>query len=161
ATFTTPSTPLFGTPMRVRIIDEKSSFDITDACDAGLQRGQCEDYMVYFPVPCAIPSGLSVTNITTSSAILNWPAVTSAIKYKVRYKVTGNNPWTTFTTTTNSATVTGLTANTSYTWKVGSICGTNPTVKSDYSANSEFKTSAGKFAADADNSSFEIYPNPT
>ncbi|MEO8148454.1 MAG: fibronectin type III domain-containing protein [Bacteroidia bacterium] len=69
---------------------------------------------------CGTPSGLNATNITNNSATVNWNAVTGAIIYNVRYRLSPapNNLWLTVTATTNSANLTGLASNSSYEYQV-------------------------------------------
>ncbi|MGB3074567.1 MAG: PKD domain-containing protein [Chitinophagales bacterium] len=112
------------------------------------------------PAPCLMPDGLTTTNITTTAATFNWNAVSGALKYKVSYKLTGNNPWITTTVTNNFIQFTGLSANTTYNWKVKTICSNNPTISSDFSSSVSFTTSLNKMATTMSGNSFEVYPNP-
>jgi len=75
--------------------------------------------------PCNIPSGLTTTDITTTSARFNWNAATGATSYRVDYKKTSETTWTLRAGGTSSLTVvsTGLTPNTAYQWRVRSNCG--------------------------------------
>ncbi|MFM7078604.1 MAG: zinc metalloprotease, partial [Bacteroidota bacterium] len=60
---------------------------------------------------CGTPTGLSATSITSSSATLNWAAVTGATSYNVQYRNTATGgTWTTTTSTTTSVGVSGLAA---------------------------------------------------
>jgi hypothetical protein len=80
------------------------------------------------------PSGLTTTNITTSSATLNWVAVSGATNYTVEYRPSASSTWTSLGTTSGTSTnVTGLAANTAYTWHVKSDC-------SGYSTDATFTT---------------------
>lgn len=84
-----------------------------------------------------IPGGLSSGSITANSATVSWGAVTGATGYTVQYKVASTNTWTTApVTSATSLNLTGLTASTSYNWKVKTDC-------SDYSGTSNFTTIAG------------------
>jgi hypothetical protein len=71
---------------------------------------------------CTAPTGLSVTNITQTSATLNWSPVSGISYYAVQYKRTGDADWFSTVAGTNSANLTNLTANTSYTWQVKGDC---------------------------------------
>jgi hypothetical protein len=71
---------------------------------------------------CLAPVGLTVQNITTTTATLSWVAVPTACSYKVRYKVKGSLTWTIFTGTANKIDITGLIAGTSYEWNVITTC---------------------------------------
>ena len=107
--------------------------------------------------PCAVPVGLSTTGIAATSATFSWDAVGGATKYKVSWKVAGNNPWTTTTTTSTSKNVTGLLANTSYSWKVKTVCSNG--ISSAFSANQNFITSPAK-PGDFVTTGLAAYPNP-
>ena len=88
------------------------------------------------PTGCATPSGLATTNITQSSATLNWTPVTGAASYTVQYKSAAASTWSTTTTTGNSVSIGGLTAATNYVWQVKADC------SSSYSGQTGFTTSS-------------------
>lgn len=71
---------------------------------------------------CNAPTGLAATNITTSGATLTWTAVSGATSYNVQYKLAANSTWTTVNSATNSLSLTGLTAGTSYNAQVSTVC---------------------------------------
>lgn len=71
---------------------------------------------------CAAPSGLASSQVTATSAILNWNNVTGATGYNIRYKVNGAANYTNTTSAGNSLNLTSLTANTSYVFSVQSVC---------------------------------------
>lgn len=50
--YTPASNVVLNTPLRLRIIDDKKANTITDAC-YNIERGQAEDYMVYFTAPAS------------------------------------------------------------------------------------------------------------
>ena len=87
---------------------------------------------------CAAPVGLTVQNLTTTSATLSWVAVPTACFYKIRYKVKGALVWTIGTLPTNSFTLTGLAAGTQYEWNVITTCCDNSS--SAASTTETFKT---------------------
>jgi hypothetical protein len=76
------------------------------------------------PTPCNTPTGLNATNITVSSATVNWAAVTGAVNYTVEYKPSAATTWTTAAsaTTATSLSITGLAANANYDWRVRTNC---------------------------------------
>jgi hypothetical protein len=88
---------------------------------------------------CAVPAGLSASAITTTSATLNWSAVTGANSYGIQYRVVGASSWTNTTSATTSIAITGLTASTNYQFQVNSICTAG---SSALSTTSTFTTSA-------------------
>lgn len=109
---------------------------------------------------CSIPTGLATTNITATSAQLNWNTVASATKYKLQYKRdTTGAPWITVTITApnTSTVVTNLVAGKKYKWKVRSVCGSE---KSAFSPIVKFTTLLRLGSETAQSTSVEIYPNP-
>lgn len=91
------------------------------------------------PAPsCGTPSGLFTTNITSTSATLNWSAVSGATSYNIQYRPTGTSTWTTVSTAATTYNLTGLASSTTYEFQVQANC--NGTL-SAYSTNSAFTTS--------------------
>lgn len=89
---------------------------------------------------CAIPEGLTVSNITDGAATLTWAAVAGAQQYEVEVEDNENTAPFAFNTLTSeiTITVTGLAANGQYQVKVKSKCGSG--LSSDYSAWVFFNT---------------------
>lgn len=85
-----------------------------------------------------VPTGLAASGITSTGATLNWNAVSGAT-YDVQYRQVGTTTWTTLAASTNSATLSGLTASTQYEAQVRSKC---TTTTSAYSASVNFTTTA-------------------
>ena len=91
------------------------------------------------PATCAVPTGLSTSNITTSSATLNWAAVSGAVSYSVQWKLASASTWTTITGVTGtSRSLTGLNNATAYQFRVSTVCSA---ASSAYSSASNFTTS--------------------
>ena len=76
------------------------------------------------PVACGDPTGLSIANITTSSATLTWGAVTNALNYDVEYKQPDSYTWIPAVTGTTSLSynLSGLVTFTTYEWRVHANC---------------------------------------
>lgn len=74
--------------------------------------------------PCNAPAGLTSSAITASSATVSWTAVSGANNYTVEYKTTAASTWTTAAsaTTSTSQGLSGLSASTSYDWRVRANC---------------------------------------
>lgn len=74
---------------------------------------------------CGAPGILSQTNVTPSSALLNWTPVPGATGYDVDYKPYVSAVWTNavMNTSTLSWALSGLTPGTAYQWRVRSHCG--------------------------------------
>ncbi|MCS6916127.1 MAG: PKD domain-containing protein, partial [Chitinophagales bacterium] len=70
--YTPASGVVLNAPLRLRIIDDKKSNNITDACYI-MERGQAEDYMVYFTSPAAdapvVDFKANVTNINMGQSV--------------------------------------------------------------------------------------------
>jgi hypothetical protein len=116
------------------------------------------------PAPtCNVPTGLSVSSITATTATLNWAAQTGASQYLVWWRDI-TQPWTLNTTvTTSSYNVTGLAAGKTYEFTVAATCnGTNTGYASPYV---RFNTPAGNqlptvsLTAPANNASFTAPAN--
>lgn len=88
---------------------------------------------------CNVPSGLSTTGITTTTATLNWGAVSGAVSYNVQYRVVGAGSWTSTTSTTTSKSLSGLVSATNYEWQVQTVCSAG---SSAFSGSSTFTTSS-------------------
>lgn len=100
------------------------------------------------PVTCAVPSGLSTSSITSSSAVISWGAVSGAVSYDVQYRVAGGT-WAQGNVTGTSANFTGLLAGTTYEWAVRTNCSGS---SSAFSATATFTTSV---AVTCTNDSYE------
>lgn len=76
------------------------------------------------PPACAQPAGLTTSSITSSGATVSWSAVSGANSYDVDYKTTASSTWINAATGTTSTSVnlSGLSASTSYDWRVRSNC---------------------------------------
>ena len=75
---------------------------------------------------CAAPSNLTTTITGTTSAILSWTDTNAgSASYLVEWKPVNSTTWDNYTTAAGatSYTVTGLTADTEYQWRVTSDCG--------------------------------------
>jgi hypothetical protein len=76
------------------------------------------------PPACTQPAGLGSSGITTSSATVSWGAVSGANNYDVDYKTTASSTWTNAATgtTSTSVNISGLSASTTYDWRVRANC---------------------------------------
>lgn len=86
--------------------------------------------------PVATPTNLATGTATATTMPLSWDAVTGATAYHVQYKATASGTWLDFATepTSPSTTVTGLTASTSYDFRVLAEGNGTTTSDSDYTA---------------------------
>lgn len=90
---------------------------------------------------CTTPTGISETNITSSSAVLEIPPVSGALKYKFTWREVGSNIWWDELQNSNQRTIAGLNPNTDYEWK-GKVKCANGNWTS-YSNKNIFTTSNG------------------
>jgi bacillolysin len=92
-----------------------------------------------FSTPCnTAPSGLKAANITHGSALLSWNVVSGAVSYSIQYKTAAATNWTTVNgLTSNLFQLGGLSANTSYQFRVLVNCTLG---SSAYSATASFNT---------------------
>ena len=86
---------------------------------------------------CAVASNLSATNITTTTATLNWGAVSGALSYNIQWRETGAATWNTANTASVSYGLTGLTQGTGYEFQVQTVCAAE---SSAFSATAAFTT---------------------
>ncbi len=85
------------------------------------------DNVVVKPAICPVPLDLTATNVTAESVSLSWDNPYPASQYEVRYAPTSgvdmeDEPYETVTVTSNSATISGLSDNTEYTFAVRALC---------------------------------------
>jgi hypothetical protein len=104
--------------------------------------------------PCSIPSGLSTTNITGTSATLNWTAVSGSVSYTVQYRVAGTTTWNQAASTSNSLNLVSLTPASGYEWQVAADCGSGNV--SAYSSLSNFSTGTPACATPAGLTAYSI-----
>ena len=109
---------------------------------------------------CQSVSGVNVSNVTTNSAQVSWTAVQGVNGYEVEYGASGFNQGagTTVQASTNSASLTGLTANMAYDVYVRSVCGEG--VYSAWSNVTSFTTREGEGIDDVNSAAIALYPNP-
>lgn len=111
--------------------------------------------------PCPIPDGLTVTSLTSNSAILQWNAIDSAIAYGLLGGPSGG-PSAFLSTANNSLPVSGLSPGTSYEYSVAAWCGIDT---SDFSASFLFSTPLIREAESNtgvyDLNALTLYPNPS
>jgi hypothetical protein len=102
--------------------------------------------------PCDVTTGLTSSNISYSSATIGWTAVTGAVSYNIQYRVVGNASWLSTTSTTNTKSLTSLSASSNYEFQVQTVCASG---SSAFSSAANFTTTA----APACSNNFE--PNNT
>lgn len=135
-TFTIPSTASSAST-RMRVIMKDAA--ITGPCEV-YTYGETEDYSVNITTgtstSCGTPGSLSAGSVTSTSATLNWTAVSGAASYNIRYKSTASTNWTTTSATSTSKSISGLSGSTVYEFQVQAVCSSTGA----YSASATFTT---------------------
>ncbi len=109
---------------------------------------------------CGLPTGLTVSNSTATSATVSWSAAAGALSYRLRVEDGQNNPVAflfAVSTAQTSFTVSGLTASTNYKARVRSNCG--GLLHSAWTAWLPFTTAAQRLT-DLPDATIQLYPNP-
>ncbi|MBK7425541.1 MAG: fibronectin type III domain-containing protein [Saprospiraceae bacterium] len=86
---------------------------------------------------CNVPGGLNATNITSTQAQISWSAVSGAISYILEYKVSASSIWLPVNVTGTTHTLSTLIPNSTYNYRVKTICSSN---SSAFSPTSNFTT---------------------
>ena len=91
-------------------------------------------------IACPSPSALSTTQVGPTSATLNWGGVSGASGYLVEYKLSSALTWNIAASSTTSTTITltNLDQESTYQWRVSTLCGTGSSAASE----SQFTTGA-------------------
>lgn len=88
------------------------------------------------PQSGAVPIGLTSSNVTSTSATLNWTPVQGATSYTVQYKLSTSSTWTTAGNSTAATyNLSNLSANVTYNWQVKTDC-------SNFSVTANFTTTS-------------------
>ncbi len=115
-------------------------------------------------VTCVAPSGISVSNLTQTHATINWAAVVNAYSYKLQGRKLGTTAWTSYTIIAPLTVkqLNGLTANTTYQYRMQTVCNASGVPTSPWTAISTFSTPLRMEDESMENASidFSIYPNP-
>ena len=112
---------LWSTGAKAQSIKVKASgsYTVTVTDNNGLV-GYSDPTVVTFTCGSPVPS--TPTVLSNVSAVVSWGAVGCAVKYNLQYRKVGTGTWLSDTLTGTKDTLKGLKANTSYQWKVASIC---------------------------------------
>lgn len=107
---------------RVDMLQLRTSDNLVAAATHG--RGFWTAFFNAAPSTCAAPLNLSVSNINNNSVVVNWSAVNNINNYVLEYKENSAVTWNSVTIFPNQLpyTISGLTGNTTYNWRVRSNC---------------------------------------
>ena len=111
---------------------------------------------------CAAPTGLTASSITSAGATLSWGAVSGAGSYTLQYKLSSASAWSTVTGLTSASyTLSGLSAGTSYTYQVATVCsGTTSAYSSPYTFTTS-GTGTATYCTSSGTTSYEYINNIT
>ena len=117
-------------------------------------------YFLTAAITCPVPSTLTATSITNTSAVWGWSAIAGALSYNVQYRVAGTIPWTVIASPANSVIVATLTPATTYEFQVEAVCPSGEL--SGFSGSKTFTTTnkALLTLGSGQDNNFIIYPNP-
>ncbi len=115
-------------------------FQVQTVCTSGTSAFTTSGIFTTLTVTtCGVPSGAIGGAITSTSATLNWTAVSGASSYAIQYRKTGVTSWTSGTSTINSFGLVGLLAATAYQFQVQTICSGG---SSAFSSTASFTTNS-------------------
>lgn len=112
-------------------------WQVNTICPSGTTAFSASATFTTLAPPCNTPGILSTSNIGNNAASFNWAAVSGAVSYNVRYRVTGTSTWTTVSSAASPYNASGLIAGTNYEWQVQTACSSG---SSAYSASATFTT---------------------
>ncbi|GDX51521.1 hypothetical protein LBMAG27_05680 [Bacteroidota bacterium] len=112
---------------------------------------------------CAKPSNIATGNISQTSVTVTWTGNSCAYQYRLQYRKQGTSAWTTKTilAPTVSKTLTGLTANSVYEYRMRTDCNSSGSINSGFTTATTFTTLLR--LEDTENifeSSMTVTPNP-
>jgi hypothetical protein len=129
ATWILVDSALAATTFNLSGLTQGSLYDwrVRAKCAAGNGNYVSAQFTTTAPFVCNAPASSSTTNITTSTATINWTAVSGAVSYAVDYKLSTDTTWTVATASTASLSVSlsGLSQTTAYQYRVSTNCGAN------------------------------------
>ncbi len=140
ASITIPTTAITGN-VRMRVMMKDGA--ITGPCES-FTYGEVEDYTLSIQAgttgtTCSAPTGMSNSNVGTTSATVSWTASSGASNYTLQYKKSTATSWTSVSTSNTSFNLTGLSSSTTYNWQVRTNCTSG---SSSYVAGPNFTTQA-------------------
>jgi hypothetical protein len=140
ASISIPTTAITGN-VRMRVMMKDGA--ITGPCES-FTYGEVEDYTLSIQAgttgtTCSAPTGMSNSNVGTTSATVSWTASSGASNYTLQYKKSTATSWTSVSTSNTSFNLTGLSSSTTYNWQVRTNCTSG---SSSFVAGPNFTTQA-------------------
>ncbi|MDA9663613.1 fibronectin type III domain-containing protein [bacterium] len=118
---------------------------------------------ISIPPICSQPVNLSTNNITSTSANLSWDIHPAAQAYKIKWKEIGS-PVNVVIDTNNFISISNLSPNSNYKWKIRTICDSIFNNLSAFTSWQYFNTSSSIRISDGHETiskNLNVYPNPT
>lgn len=111
---------------------------------------------------CMKPTGLNATNISANKATISWSGVACAPKYKLQYRKQNTLVWTSVVIGGTSKLLSGLSPNTTYNYRVQTLCTPNGSTQSGFTPIKNFTTLPLKEddGTQATMEAIAMYPNP-
>ena len=121
-------------------------------------RGVWECNLRNVALPCSAPAAVNTVSVISNSAIIAWDAVENASSYTIEFKKILESFWTTHdaNNTGLTDTLTGLTADMDYNWRVRANCDSD----SSSFASGDFKTTSSAGIRNTSNLRTSVYPDP-
>ena len=125
-----PSGSIIGSDIVTGLYVLSTTLSLTNTCTNGIQDdfeidvdcgGFCNTCV------CSAPTDMSFTDISNTSIQIDWTSISTAVGYEIRYRLNGSTAWTTITTTSNTATISGLAASSDYNFQIRADCGNRMT----------------------------------
>ena len=114
-------------------------------------------------IGCPLPTNLSTTSITSTSAMANWTPATCCVSYTIKLTNMVTLVTAIYNIPCNSHyAFSGLSRGAEYCWQIQTNCNANGTINSGFSPQICFNTPrlADEKSGDSQ-SAFDVYPNPT
>lgn len=140
STWISATTSTTSTSVNLSGLTQGSTYDwrVRATCSGGTGNYVAAQFTTTATVTCNPPTGLSSSNITSSSATVSWAVASGALSYDMQYGGSSSGPWTAVHTTSTSVNITGLSASTPYYWEVRTNCSSG---NSNYTSPIQFTTS--------------------
>lgn len=141
------------------------NIQVTGVCANGQSVATSGSFSTLSNYTCITPTGRYTSNLTSTTATLNWAASIVADSVIVRYRKSGTNTWTYRATVANNGThsikITSLTANRRYEWGAATKCGnTVGAFSSSLTFTTPANVAAARVAAPTETSlKMVAYPN--
>ena len=106
-------------------LTENTSYQwrVTTSCTSDASAGISNAFKTEVPDNCEEPSGLSVTTVTDTSAVVGWTAASGAIYYEIEFRRLGSAAWSNGIAVATQTQLNGLIPGATYEWRVRTVCG--------------------------------------